>query len=225
MILKYFELHKLDISKKKFILLHGKNDGLKYEEILKLQTKIKREIKYYDEKQIVDNKENFISEISNKSLFENEKIIVVKRATDKIRPIIEELIERQPIGDIFFIDCDVLDKKSKIRNFFEKDKFQLVSVAFYPDTNETLIKLAYNFLRNKKISISPSNINFIINKCNGDRSNLNNELNKIELFSLSKKEINDQDLIKLINLNENHSINELIDFCLAKNQKKNFKHS
>ena len=220
MILKYFELHKLDISKKKFILLHGKNDGLKYEEILKLQTKIKREIKYYDEKQIVDNKENFISEISNKSLFENEKIIVVKRATDKIRPIIEELIERQPIGDIFFIDCDVLDKKSKIRNFFEKDKFQLVSVAFYPDTNETLIKLAYNFLRNKKISISPSNINFIINKCNGDRSNLNNELNKIELFSLSKKEINDQDLIKLINLNENHSINELIDFCLAKNQKK-----
>ena len=220
MILKYFELHKLDISKKKFILLHGKNDGLKYEEILKLQTKIKREIKYYDEKQIVDNKENFISEISNKSLFENEKIIVVKRATDKIRPIIEELTERQPIGDIFFIDCDVLDKKSKIRNFFEKDKFQLVSVAFYPDTNETLIKLAYNFLRNKKISISPSNINFIINKCNGDRSNLNNELNKIELFSLSKKEINDQDLIKLINLNENHSINELIDFCLAKNQKK-----
>jgi len=95
-----------------------------------------------------------------------------------------------------------------------------VSVAFYPDTNETLSKLAYNFLKNKKISLSPSSVNFIVNKCIGDRKNLDNELKKIELFSLGKKQIGDQDLIKLININENHSINELIDFCLAKNQKK-----
>jgi len=220
MIIKYFELFKLDINKKKIILLHGKNDGLKQEEILKLQTKTQKQIKYYDEKQIVENKENFLSEILNRSLFENEKIIVVKRASDKIRLIIEELMEKGPIEDIFIIDCDLLDKKSKLRNLFEKDKNQLVSVAFYPDTNETLTKLAYNFLKNKKISISPSNINFIVNKCTGDRKNLDNELKKIELFSLNKKQINDQDLLKLINLNENHSINELIDFCLAKNQRK-----
>ena len=114
----------------------------------------------------------------------------------------------------------MLDKKSKLRNYFEKDKNQLVSVAFYPDTNETLSKLAYNFLKDKKISLSSSSINFIVNKSIGDRKNLNNELKKIELFLLSKKKIDEQDLLKLINLNENHSINELIDFCLAKNQKK-----
>ena len=220
MIIKYFELHKLDINKKKFILLHGKNDGLKNEEILKLQTKTKKKIKYYDEKQIIENKENFLSEILNRSLFESEKIIVVRRATDKIRLIIEELIEKKTIEDILIVDCDLLDKKSKLRNYFEKDKNQLVSVAFYPDTNETLSKLAYNFLKNKKISLSPSSINFIVNKCIGERKNLNNELKKIELFSLSKKKIDEQDLLKLVNLNENHSINELIDFCLAKNQKK-----
>ena len=220
MIVKYFELDKLDVNKTKFILLHGKNDGLKLEEIFKFQKKIQKQVQYYDEKQVLENKENFLIEIFNRSLFESEKLIIIKRATNKFLTIIEELIEKQPIEDTFIIDCDLLDKKSKLRNFFEKDKNQLVSVAFYPDTNETLSKLAYNFLKNKKISLSPSNINFIVNKCIGDRKSLNNELKKIELFSLDKKQINDQDLVKLINLNENHSINELIDFCLAKNQKK-----
>ena len=220
MILKYFELYKLDINRTKFILFHGKNDGLKLEEILKLQKKIQKQIRYYDEKQFLENKENLLIEIFNRSLFESEKIIVIKRATDKIRTIIEELIEKQPIEDTFIIDCDLLDKKSKLRNFFEKDKNQLASVAFYPDTNETLSKLAYNFLKNKKISLSPLSINFIVNKCVGDRKNLNNELKKIELFSLSKKKIDEQNLLKLNNINENHRINELIDFCLAKNQKK-----
>ena len=220
MIIKYFELNKLDFNKSKIILLHGKNDGLKSEEVQKLQSKIKKEIKYYDEKQIIENKEFFLSEILNRSLFESEKIIVIKRASEKIRSIIEELIEKQSIEDIFIIDCDTLDKKSKLRNFFEKDKKNLISVAFYPDTNETLSKIAHTFLRNKKISLSSSNINFIVNKCNGDRKSLNNELEKIELYKLNKKEINEQDLLKLINLNENHSVNELIDFCLAKNQKK-----
>ena len=220
MIIKYFDLNKLDFNKNKIILLHGKNDGLKNEEVQKLQSKIKKEIKYYDEKQIIENKEFFLSEILNRSLFESEKIILIKRASEKIRSIIEELIEKQSIEDIFIIDCDTLDKKSKLRNFFEKDKKNLVSVAFYPDTNETLSKIAHTFLKNKKISLSSSNINFIVNKCNGDRKSLNNELEKIELYKLNKKEINEQDLFKLINLNENHSVNELIDFCLAKNQKK-----
>ena len=220
MIIKYFELNKLDFNKSKIILLHGKNDGLKIEEVQKLQSKIKKEIKYYEEKQIIENKEFFLSEILNRSLFESEKIIVIKRASEKIRSIIEELIEKKSIEDIFIIDCDTLDKKSKLRNFFEKDKKNLISVAFYPDTNETLSKIAHTFLRNKKISLSSSNINFIVNKCNGDRKSLNNELEKIELYKLNKKEINEQDLLKLINLNENHSVNELIDFCLAKNQKK-----
>lgn len=220
MIIKYFELNKLDFNKSKIILLHGKNDGLKSEEVQKLQSKIKKEIKYYEEKQIIENKEFFLSEILNRSLFESKKIIVIKRASEKIRSIIEELIEKKSIEDIFIIDCDTLDKKSKLRNFFEKDKKNLISVAFYPDTNETLSKIAHTFLRNKKISLSSSNINFIVNKCNGDRKSLNNELEKIELYKLNKKEINEQDLLKLINLNENHSVNELIDFCLAKNQKK-----
>ena len=220
MILKFFELDKLNNQKQNVILFHGRNDGLKNEEIIKLKLKINREITYYEEKQILENKRDFVDQILNKSLFEEEKLIVINRATDKIRSIIEELLEKNIEGTFIVINTEPLDKKSKLRNLFERDKEKLISVAFYPDTIETLLRLASNFLKEKKIRLSSSSINFIINKCNGDRKNLINELKKIELFLLNKKNINETDLFKLINLTENHSINELIDCCLAKNQKK-----
>ena len=117
------------------------------------------------------------------------------------------------------LNADNLEKKSKLRSFFEKTK-SLVCIPFYPDNDQTLSKLAYNFLKNKKISISPSNINLIVNKCSGDREALINELQKIEFFSKNGKKINSENISKLINLNENHSISELIDNCLAQNKKK-----
>ena len=220
MILKYFELNKLDYQKQNLILFHGKNDGLKNEEIIKLNLKIKKEKINYEEKQILENKENFFEQILNKSLFDKGKFILISRATNKSVDIIEELLERKVSETFIVIDAEPLDKKSKLRNLFEKDKNKLVSVAFYPDTSETLSKLASNFLKEKRISLSTENINFIANRCNGDRKNLKNELEKIEFFSIDKKKVNDENLIKLINLTENHSINELIDYWLAKNQKK-----
>ena len=223
MILKYFEINKLDFQKKNFVLFHGKNEGLQNEEIIKLKSKINREIINYDEKQILENKQNFFNQVLNGSLFDNEKIIIINRASDKIRLFIEELLEKNIEEKLIIIKTEALDKKSKLRNLFEKNKNNLVSVAFYPDTNETLFRLANNFLREKKISLSSININFIIDKCNGDRKNLENELKKIELFSLNKRKVNEKDLLKLVNLIENHGINELVDHCLAKNQNKTLK--
>ena len=117
------------------------------------------------------------------------------------------------------MNSESLEKKSKLRSFFEKNK-SLTCVPFYPDNDQTLSKLAYNFLREKKISISSSNINLIINKCSGDRKTLINELEKIELFSKNGKKINSDNISKLINLSENHNISELVDNCLAQNKRK-----
>ena len=117
------------------------------------------------------------------------------------------------------INSDNLEKKSKLRSFFEKDK-KLVCIPFYPDNEQTLSKLTYNFFRDKKISISTSNINLIVNKCSGDREALINELQKIEYFNKNGKKINSENISKLINLRENHSISELVDNCLAKNNKR-----
>jgi DNA polymerase-3 subunit delta len=218
MILKSFEIKKIDHNTNNLILFYGKNEGLK-NEALSILNQNKNDIFNYEEKEILDNENNFIEDILSKSLFEPQKFIVIKRASDKILNIIETLRQKKIEDTTIILNSDNLEKKSKLRSLFEKDK-KLVCVPFYPDTDQTLSKLVYNFLRDKKISISTSNINLIVNKCSGDREILMNELQKIEYFSKKGKKINNENISKLINLSENHSISELIDNCLAKNKKK-----
>ena len=217
MIIKSFEINKINLDLNKLYLFYGKNDGLKDEFTTNI-IKNKKNIFNYEEKDILDDKDKFIENLLTKSLFDDQKIIIIKRSTDKILSIIESLILKK-IEDIIILNADILEKKSKLRTFFEKDK-KLICVPFYPDNDQILNKLTYNFLRDKNISISHSNINLIINKCSGDRETLINELQKIELFSKNGKKISSEHISKLINLNENHSISELIDNCLAKNTKK-----
>ena len=206
MIFKSYELKKLDINKNKYILFYGVNEGAKTEEIKKIISLNKNiTITSYDEKEILDSSEIFYNNIFSKSLFDDKKVIIIKRATDKIVKIIEEIIEKD-ITDISLIfNSDNLEKKSKLRSLFEKNK-KLVCVPFYADTADILARMAYNFFKEKKISISQANINLIVNKCNGDRGVLKNELLKIEFFCQNKKEIPSDNLLKLVNLVENHSV-------------------
>ena len=218
MIVKYFETHKINLELDKYILFYGKNSGLK-NEIINTLIKDKKNVSHHDEKEILENQNSFLESILSKSLFDEEKIIIIRRSSDKILKIIDELYKKNIQDVTIILNAESLEKKSKLRTFFEKEK-QFICTAFYPDNDQTLSKLAYNFLRDKKIPISPSNISLIVNKCSGDRETLINELQKIELFSKNGKRISSQNISKLINLNENHSISELIDNCLAKNSKK-----
>jgi len=218
MIVKSYDINKLNLKTFSLFLFYGKNQGLK-NDALDILIKDKNKISSYDEKEILDNEDNFIENILSKSLFEQEKFIVIKRATDKILRIINTLDLKNIEDTTIILNGDNLEKKSKLRSFFEKDK-KLVCVAFYPDNDQTLSKLAYNFLRDKKITISPSNINLIVNKCSGDREILINELKKVESFTKNGKKITSEVISKLINLSENHNISELIDSCLAQNKKK-----
>ena len=218
MIIKSFEINKINFDHNKLVLLYGKNEGFKNEATNNLIKNID-EVTKYEEKEVLENINDFIESILSKSLFESEKIIIIKRVTDKILKIIDE-INSKNIEDIkIILNADNLEKKSKLRSLFEKDK-KYVCVPFYPDTEQTLSKLTFNFLKKKNISISQSNINLIVNKCNGDRETLLNELNKIEYFSKNGKKITAENIAKLTNLIENHGISELIDNCLAKNKKK-----
>jgi len=218
MIIKSFEINKINLNLNNLFLFYGKNEGFK-NEVTKNILKNKSNIINYEEKEILENEDNFIENLLTKSLFDKEKILIIKRVTDKILKVLEKITEKN-IEDIkIVLNADVLEKKSKLRSFFEKDK-RLVCVAFYPDDDRTLSKLAYSFLKDKKISISPSNINLIVNKCSGDREKLKNELQKIEFFSKNGKKIDNENISKLVNLNENHNISELIDNCLVKNKKK-----
>ena len=217
MIIKSYEINKINPVLNNFLLFYGKNEGLK-NEITKIIIKEQSNVLHYDEKEILDNENDFIESILTKSLFEEKKIIIIKRSTDKIFKIVENLHSKN-IEDVIIINADNLEKKSKLRSYFEKNK-KLICVPFYPDNDQTLSKLAYNYLKDKKIVISQANINLVINKCNGDRETLLNELQKIEYYSKGGKKITSEIIVQLTNLIENHSISELVDNCLAKNKKK-----
>ena len=216
MIIKSFEAGKIKIENNQFILLYGQNEGFK-NELTNNLLKNRSEVTTYDEKEILDNPEIFIENIISQSLFENEKTIVIKRVTDKLLKIIEEIISRNIQDIIIILNSYKLEKKSKLRFLFEKNK-KYGCIAFYPDTEQTLSKFAYNFFKKENISISSSNINLIVSKCNGDREILLNEIKKIKYFNKSGKKIDEKNILKITNLIENHSISELIDNCLAKNK-------
>ena len=218
MILKTFDLNKIT-EKSIFFLLYGKNEGLKSNCTNKLLENFNDKVFYYDEKQIMDDKASFYENILSGSLFDRRKIIIIKRATDKIYATIKDLIDRNISNIKIIINSDVLETKSKLRSLFEKNE-NLICIPTYPDTNETLSRLTATFFRDNKISISQQNINLIVEKCNGDRGNLNNEINKIKSYMRNKKKLSSQEISKLINLTENFGLTELIDNCLAKNRNK-----
>ena len=217
MIIKSFNLKDLN-TKSDLFLFYGENEGHK-EEIIKsfFLKEFDGEIIKYDENQILDNKNDFFETCLNESLFSNKKFILISRVTTKMYEIVTELLNKEIYNKKIIFNSAALEKKSKIRQLFEKEK-KLVCVPFYEDNNASLFKIAANFFREKNISISSENINLIIEKCAGDRNNLYSELNKIKNYAVNKKKISSQEILKLTNLSENYGLSELIDNCLAKNK-------
>ena len=223
MILKSFEIEKIDIQKYNYYLFYGENLGFKKEIIeKKFKPEFKNNTFTYEESEILKDEKNFFDQILSNSFFEKQKLILITRTTDKILKIAEEIIDRK-IEDlkIIFIS-EKLEKKSKIRSFFEKEK-NSVCVPFYLDNYQSLSYLVNNFFKKEKINVSQEIINIIIERSNYDRLNLRNELNKIENFAQGKQKITFENITKLTNLSENNNISELVDFCLAKNEKKTFR--
>ena len=221
MIIKSFDYKKINLEINKIILFYGKNEGAKNEIISSLFDEKNTEIKNFDEKEILDNSSIFIENIQSKSLFEPIRIIQIKRASDKICKLLEEIGSKNLEDISLIINAGILEKKSKLRSYFEKSK-EYACVPVYPDTNETLSRLTLNFFKKEKIPISQANINLIVNKSSNDRQILLNELQKIKNFSLNGRKLDKSNISKLINLIEDHNISELIDNCLAKNKKKNY---
>ena len=217
MIIKAFEYLKIKNSKNKIFLFYGENDGYKNQVIKEVFIdNFKGDVERFDENEVLNNLENFISSLRNKSFFSELKLILITRISEKIIKLIDELLNKE-IDDIkVILNAQALEKKSKLRSLFEKEK-NLVCVPFYRDDNKTLSLLANNFFKINKISISQEIINLIVERSSGDRINLNNELNKISLLLLNKEKINIKDVITLTNLAENYSISELADNCLSKN--------
>ena len=83
MIIKAHEINNINLKDNPYCLLYGKNEGLKSNTIINLAKNLKNTASY-EEKEILDNSNSFLDDIYSKSLFDSEKIIIIKRATDKI---------------------------------------------------------------------------------------------------------------------------------------------
>jgi|TARA_E500000178_G_scaffold100696_1_gene100089 DNA polymerase-3 subunit delta len=220
MIIKSFELEKIISLNFNIHLIYGNNEGIKQDIISNFYKKnYEGEVLKYDEQDILTNKDEFISSLLNKSLFETEKLIIISRGTDKLTTVINELLDRKEIGAKIIIKSSNLEKKSKLRNLFEKEK-NVICTPVYEDDSRSLNFIINNFLKDYKLSLSQEIKNILIERSNGDRINLKNELSKLKNLSITKKKLSIEDVLKLSNLAENYSVFELSDNYLAKNSKK-----
>ena len=219
MIIKSFEIDKIKLTKNNLILLYGSNQGHKNQVIKELFVKFfNGQISRLDESEIINNYEEFISSLINKSLFEDHKLIIVSRTSEKIIKVVNEILGRKVENIKIILNSDNLEKKSKLRALFEKEK-NLTCIPFYEDNERNLSSLAQTFFRKKNIKVSQEIINLLVGRSRGDRANLFNELNKIEILSITKKNIELDDVLKLTNLSENYSVFELVENYLAKNKR------
>ena len=222
MIIKSFELKKNLKKKFKIYLLYGPNRGL-IEDLVNedLKPVFPKTLYNYTETEILANIDNFKVEIFNKSFFDNDKLIIISQTTDKILNMIQEIEDKKLDDVIIILKSENLDKKSKLRVYFEKNK-KLIITPCYDDNYQSLFIILQNILLKHKIKISIQNINFIIEKSNGSRINLKNDLEKIVQFSKKNLSINFDNILKLISSSKDLNISELTDECLAFNKKKNY---
>ena len=216
MIIKSFELNQNKIKNINFFLIYGENQGLK-EELIKTISKPQDKIFKYLENEILNNHDLLIDKLYTKSFFEEDKLIIIENISDKFFSFFESIFKKDLEGSKLILLSKILEKKSKIRKLFEKED-KIVCVPVYKDDDNALNNIALKFFREKKISVSNEIINLITSKTSGDRKNLLNELNKIENYNLNNKKLDIGVIKKLVNLNENHNFNELVDNCLAKNK-------
>ena len=216
MIYKSYILEKnINSIDEKITLFYGVNLGLKSDLKAKIIKNNKNsEILRYSQDELLKDKALLENEIKNISLFEKNKIFLVENVNDKILQLIQEFENIHSDRKIFLFS-DVLDKKSKLRNYTEKSK-KCACVACYED-NEISIKKLIDSRLNGFSGLSTYNINLIIDSTNLDRSKLNNELNKI-ISCFPNKNILTEKLEVLLNVKENTDFNKLNDEAFLGNK-------
>ena len=224
MLIKSYEISIKNLNSSNFFLIYGENIGLK-QDIAKsvIGLKEKKNIKYkqfeFEEEEIIKNQNNFFNLIFSGSLFDEKKTIFVNRTTDKLFNLINEISKKDVEDILIFFKADQLEKKSKIRNLFEKDK-NLVCVACYQDNNFDLIKIINDEIKQTKIKLSTESINLLIERASGDRNNLRNEIDKLKSFASNKQTISYDQVKELTNMVGNYQNDYIVNICLNGDKKK-----
>jgi len=223
MIVKSYEILKKNFDLLNLFLVYGENIGLKKDVIKSIINSKGKKNKGYkkfelEEEQIIKNQNDFFNLIYSGSLFDEKKAIIINKATDKLFSLIDEISEKKVDDILIFFNSENLEKKSKIRNFFEKDN-NLICIPCYQDSNYDLIRIVNNEVNFSKIKISNESINLLAERAMGDRNNLRNELNKLKSFSTNKDKISFEQIAELTNAVGNYQNDYIINTCLNGDKK------
>ncbi len=223
MIIKSYELKKnrSSVLKNDFFLLYGENLGLKKDIRNFLINEIKQKDKSVDilnfyENEILDNDENFYNFIYSGSLFSNKKIITIYNSTDKLISKISDIYEKKTQGVLLILFAEALEKKSKLRAFYEKNK-ETACIACYLDNERDLGIIIQSELKKNNIVLSRESINLLIERSNSDRNNLRNEIDKIKSYALGREKIDIEEIKSLINFSGDYKSDILVNECLCGN--------
>ena len=202
-------------NSQKIFLFYGENEGLKKEFKKKLKAQNKnQEILTLFQDEIIKNKNILFKEVNNKSLFSEKKIIFINQVNDKILDIVIEIIENIQDEKIFLFS-DILEKKSKLRNYFEKSKLCGIT-ACYQDNEITIRKIIMEKLNGYK-GLTGQVTNLIIQSTGLDRNKVDNEIDKI-ISCFKDKKIVLKKLDLLLNIRTNDDFNLLKDEAINGNK-------
>jgi DNA polymerase-3 subunit delta len=202
-------------NNQKIFLFYGENQGLKKEFKKKLRIQNKnQEILNLFQDEIIKNKNILINEVNNKSLFNEKKIIFINQVNDKILDIVDEVIKNIQDERIFLFS-DILEKKSKLRNYFEKSKSCGIT-ACYQDNEITIRKIIMEKLNGYQ-GLTSQVTNLIIQNTGLDRNKVNNEIDKI-ISCFKDKKIDPNKIDLLLNIRTSDDFNLLKDQALNGNK-------
>ena len=223
MIIKSYEISKntSKILNYNFFLLYGENVGLKKDIKEVIKTSIKKkdsnlEMVSFYENEVIDEDENFYNLIYSGSLFSNYKFIAIYDGTDKIMDKISDIYNKYPENTFIIIFSEILEKKSKLRNFFEINK-KTICIPCYLDNEKDLEAIAYSELKKNNLTLSRESMNLLIEKSNSDRNNLKNEIEKIKSYALNKTKVEFDEIKSLINFSGDYKSDILVNECLCGN--------
>ncbi len=218
MIYKSYLIEKnINSIKENVILFYGENYGIKKDFREKIRkTNKDSEFLLFDQKNILENSSILYNELYNTSLFEKNKVLFLENVNDRILDVIQDVhlnLDNQKI----YLFSDILEKKSKLRNFFEKSD-KCAVIPCYIDNEVTIKNLILEKLKGYD-GLTAYNLNLILNHVSLDRIKLNNEIEKIIAYFIDKK-LKTRELSILLDVNLIDDFNFLKDEALSGNKEK-----
>ena len=213
------------MKKSNFYLLYSGDKSLLSNEVNKLKKNlnITSDSIYYD----IENVSDIVVEASTIGMFDPYKFIVIDSGSYFLQKsefdisLLEEYFNNYNTNSylIFILNSGSVDSKKKLYKLInDNGTINKLSV-----TEEYLDTFVRNYIKDNGFTMSDMDIKFFLGRCNKDIDNIKNELDKLMLYKINDKVINNSDIMLLTEENTDNSVYDLVSALLKNNNSKAIK--